>query len=346
MPSPLPPDPYAALGVDKDADRVAIRKARHKLLLKHDPDRIRNDVLRDDTIDQWAKWKEILQAYEILSDPVCRQRYDDRVRLAELRKEGMMAEPPQPTSGSTSRTYRDSYDDRRARYDEPLRERYRTHVGYEERMPPQSKASEKEKTRSSTGSWPGNAAAGAAGKFEARAEKIRISKADEKKSEREKLREGKEKEKRRKPAYFEDTDSDSNSSGARPVLKSTRSKTTSYFDRPTSRRQTPARTERASDVDEMSEDEKWERQIEDGRDYLAKVANRPSLNRTASDAYQYWVGSKSKGGGRRPRASSVASNASSRNRSLRGSDGFEEDYKNPEFVRPRSGSGSEVSEWT
>lgn len=45
----------------------------------------------------------------------------------------------------------------------------------------------------------------------------------------------------------------------------------------------------------------------------------------------------------RPRASSVASNASSRNRSLRGNRELEQDYKSPEFVRPRSGSGSDVS---
>ena len=60
-------DFYATLGVPKDADAAAIKKAYRKLARQHHPDA--NDG--DDT-----RFKEIGEAYSVLSDPEQRQQYD------------------------------------------------------------------------------------------------------------------------------------------------------------------------------------------------------------------------------------------------------------------------------
>ncbi|MGN6611547.1 MAG: DnaJ C-terminal domain-containing protein [Angustibacter sp.] len=60
-------DFYATLGVAKDADESAIKKAYRKLARKHHPDaNAGND----------EKFKEIGEAYSVLSDPEQRQQYD------------------------------------------------------------------------------------------------------------------------------------------------------------------------------------------------------------------------------------------------------------------------------
>jgi len=98
--SPLPPDPYEALGVSKDVDSDGVKKAHRKLVLKHHPDRIKDPALVEQGKNEFQK---VQQAYELLIDPVKRQRYDDQVRLAQLRKERMVNErmserepPPRP----------------------------------------------------------------------------------------------------------------------------------------------------------------------------------------------------------------------------------------------------------
>eukprot|EP00484_Ammonia_sp_Unknown_P017207 CAMPEP_0197029508 /NCGR_PEP_ID=MMETSP1384-20130603/8940_1 /TAXON_ID=29189 /ORGANISM="Ammonia sp." /LENGTH=255 /DNA_ID=CAMNT_0042458687 /DNA_START=100 /DNA_END=867 /DNA_ORIENTATION=- len=65
------PDYYAILGVDKDADEKTIKKAYRKLAMKWHPDRN-----PDNTQEAEAKFKEIGQAYEVLSDPKKRKAYD------------------------------------------------------------------------------------------------------------------------------------------------------------------------------------------------------------------------------------------------------------------------------
>src|SRR6476619_8357340 len=60
-------DFYAILGVPQDADDAAIKKAYRKLARKHHPDaNAGND----------EKFKEIGEAYAVLSDPEQRQQYD------------------------------------------------------------------------------------------------------------------------------------------------------------------------------------------------------------------------------------------------------------------------------
>ncbi|KAL8852084.1 MAG: hypothetical protein Q9221_003014 [Calogaya cf. arnoldii] len=93
MESPLPPDPYKALDVPKDASLATIRSAHRKLVLKTHPDKVQgDDVLKKKRAEEFHT---IQQSYEILSDDKKRKAYDDRVRLATLRAE-MMAERPSP----------------------------------------------------------------------------------------------------------------------------------------------------------------------------------------------------------------------------------------------------------
>ncbi len=63
-------DYYEVLGVSKDADAGAIKKAYRKLALKYHPDR------NPDHKEAEEKFKEAAEAYEVLSDEQKRARYD------------------------------------------------------------------------------------------------------------------------------------------------------------------------------------------------------------------------------------------------------------------------------
>ncbi len=60
-------DPYTTLGVGKSASADDIKKAYRKLAHQHHPDKTGGDD---------KKFKEINEAYQILSDPAKRQQYD------------------------------------------------------------------------------------------------------------------------------------------------------------------------------------------------------------------------------------------------------------------------------
>ncbi|MEG3439937.1 DnaJ C-terminal domain-containing protein [Pannus brasiliensis CCIBt3594] len=70
MPSTDYKDYYAVLGVSKTASGEEIKKAFRKLAVKYHPDRNPNDKAAEE------KFKEISEAYEVLSDPDKRQKYD------------------------------------------------------------------------------------------------------------------------------------------------------------------------------------------------------------------------------------------------------------------------------
>ena len=91
MSTPPPIDPYLTLGVAQNADLGTIRSAHRKLVLKHHPDRIKDEAERAKGHEEFQK---VQQAYELLSDPAKRSQYDDEVKLAELRKEAMQQEIP------------------------------------------------------------------------------------------------------------------------------------------------------------------------------------------------------------------------------------------------------------
>lgn len=63
-------DLYNILGVDKNADDKAIKKAYRKLAMKYHPDKNPDDKEAE------AKFKDIAEAYEVLSDPDKKARYD------------------------------------------------------------------------------------------------------------------------------------------------------------------------------------------------------------------------------------------------------------------------------
>ncbi len=66
----MPRDYYDILGVDEDASDKEIKKAYRKKAMEYHPDRNPDDPEAE------QKFKEASEAYEVLSDPEKRQRYD------------------------------------------------------------------------------------------------------------------------------------------------------------------------------------------------------------------------------------------------------------------------------
>src|SRR5437870_4602413 len=76
---------YTSLGVPRDASDEDIKKAFRKLARQYHP-----DVAKDKKTAE-EKFKEINEAYEVLSDPEKRKKYD---QLGARWKEGAGFEPP------------------------------------------------------------------------------------------------------------------------------------------------------------------------------------------------------------------------------------------------------------
>lgn len=69
MPTTTQRDYYEVLGVPRDADAAAIKRAFRKLAMRYHPDRSREP-------DAQERFKEIAEAYAVLSDPKKRAAYD------------------------------------------------------------------------------------------------------------------------------------------------------------------------------------------------------------------------------------------------------------------------------
>src|SRR5919204_6273274 len=65
-----PKDPYKTLGVDKKASADEIKKAYRKLARQYHPDKNQGDSKAEE------RFKDIQQAYDLLSDPEKRKQYD------------------------------------------------------------------------------------------------------------------------------------------------------------------------------------------------------------------------------------------------------------------------------
>src|SRR3954454_17504899 len=64
-------DYYEVLGVAKSADGEEIKRAYRRLAMKYHPDRADGDKAEAE-----LRFKECAEAYEVLSDPAKRKRYD------------------------------------------------------------------------------------------------------------------------------------------------------------------------------------------------------------------------------------------------------------------------------
>jgi len=206
----LPPDPYLALGVPKDATQAAVKTAHRKLVLKCHPDKVTDPDAKQAAADKFHK---IQTAYEILIDEDRRGRYDAQVRLAGLRKEAMDS---RPSAGATRSSYKSSHE-ASARPGYATRASERMAPQYEERRPsyaaadyfdtkPRSSPARKEPEyeRPSKRSEP--------------KEKVRTSTRDAKESERERRKEKtrktdrdtrKEREAKHNPYIVDESESDS-----------------------------------------------------------------------------------------------------------------------------------------
>lgn len=162
MDSPIPPDPYNALGLSKTATGDEIRKAYRKLALQLHPDKCKEESLKAKRTDEFHL---VQQAYDIIGDEEKRSRYDAQVRLAELKRANLelrsqtsratggydvrtaaprdasYATPTYATRGSTRGSTRGAYEEpRRERayeYDAPSRPTTtRKASNYDEYLPP------------------------------------------------------------------------------------------------------------------------------------------------------------------------------------------------------------------
>lgn len=160
MASPLPPDPYAALGVSKDCDQSVIKATYKKLVLKTHPDKFTDETVKKQKQEEFHK---IQEAYEIIGDEEKRAQYDAERKLQELRRERFSkpgsggtrvevhkthydirtaapSDPsfPQPRFEERKPTRAASYEEDRYHEDRSSSRKYDTYDSYPRRSPPRS----------------------------------------------------------------------------------------------------------------------------------------------------------------------------------------------------------------
>lgn len=88
---------YEILGVSRDADKDQIEKAYRQLAKEYHPDKHKDNPLAHLAED---KMKQFNQAYEVLSDPNKRQKYDERIKNQQ--GQGSSGTGKQQASGSSN----------------------------------------------------------------------------------------------------------------------------------------------------------------------------------------------------------------------------------------------------
>lgn len=93
-------DPYGLLGVSRGATEEDVRKAYRRLAREYHPDANPGDIKAEE------RFKEIQQAYEILSNPNKRREYDQRSRPSSRKRRpassGKATRGSRKTSGSAN----------------------------------------------------------------------------------------------------------------------------------------------------------------------------------------------------------------------------------------------------
>lgn len=95
----MPKDYYEVLGVSRTASQEEIKKAYRKMARQYHPDLNPGDKSAEE------KFKQVVTAYETLSDPKLRKEYDGKGRTKTEKA------PPQKTSATPSGVFRqEDYD--------------------------------------------------------------------------------------------------------------------------------------------------------------------------------------------------------------------------------------------
>ncbi|KAF2837959.1 heat shock protein DnaJ, partial [Patellaria atrata CBS 101060] len=69
----LPPCPYTALGIPKDATLGSIKSAYRKLVLTCHPDKVKDESLKE---QKAAEFHKIQSAYDLIGEQEGKEKYD------------------------------------------------------------------------------------------------------------------------------------------------------------------------------------------------------------------------------------------------------------------------------
>lgn len=103
---------YAILGVSEDASQPEIKVAFKKLALRYHPDKNNGDPEMEE------RFKEVNQAYQVLSNPFEKARYDLNLRFGSYVQQEQYYPPPQPEAPRPSYRRRPVYKERQINWRE------------------------------------------------------------------------------------------------------------------------------------------------------------------------------------------------------------------------------------